>query len=544
MEEFGVKRFQMLERFRWMIATRLTASVFVFIIYFFVKKFSVFNFPFVPFAACCFLEAFVNQPYSFITKRVKALDYLTYLHLVFDLILISLIIHFLGGIEFAFFSVAYPIIIVLAAIMLSRTACYTVAFLSSVAYASIVSLEFYKILPHVPLFGFALDGLHQFGIVAANILFFYFVAFLCGYSTDMIEERTEKLEQEKRFSENVIATIVDGLVILDESGRIKEANNAIERLSGFRRQELVGVNIADKILKKGTGDKFLKALKVLSEGSDLRDFEIFISSKDGNDIPMSINASLLKSPTEKPSIVAILRDTTKDKLMDKLKTEFVSNITHELLTPLTSINGFIVMILEGKAGEVTQKQKEFLEIVKKQARHLKGMIESMLDFSRMETGRLDLYPELLEVESVVAEAVSDMQPQIAEKEIKVSVVAGKATPKVLADRLRLQRAFGNIFGNAIKFTPRGRAIKIAIEEEKGFVKVSVCDEGIGLAKENLEKVFERFYQVDSALTRVIGGAGMGLAIAKEIVEKHDGRVWAESEGVGRGSTFIFTLPAA
>lgn len=545
MESFGVKRYRTLEKFRWMVWTRFVTALFVFLIYFFVKKMNVFNFPFVPFAFCCFLEGVINQPYPFVTNRIKKLDYLTYANLVLDLILVSAIIHFLGGIEFAFFSIAYPIIIVLAGIMLSSRACYIVATFSGFAYAALVALEYNRLLPHIPLFGLKLDSLHQFGIVAANILFFYFVAFLSGYSTDLIEEREKKLEEEKRFSESVIANMVDGLVVLDEGGRIKELNAAVEKMSGYSREKLIGVDVIGKLFTREAGARFRNALKDMADHKDIRDLEVTLATASGGGIPLSINASILRIPEEKRvNIIATLRDISREKTMEKMKIEFISTVTHELLTPLTSINGFVTMILEGKAGAVDEKQKHFLEIVRKQTKYLKSMIESMLDFSRIETGRLELNPELLTVGEVAAEMVADMEPQIREKELVIEIDCKDAGCKVLADRVRLGRVFSNIFGNAIKFTPRGRKIKVGVAEEKGFVSVSVIDEGIGISKEYLEKIFEKFFQIDSALTRVVGGAGMGLAIAKEIIEKHGGRIWAESEGVGKGAKLTFNLPRA
>jgi|GEM_PF-1001863 len=540
MEGFNTQRYQMLERFRWMFRVRMLAAGFVFIVYFFVRKINIFGFPFIPFASCCFLEAFVNQPYAFLTKRVKALGALTYTHLIIDIVLISLIIHYLGGIEFAFFSVAYPLIIIIAGIMLSRKACYFVAFVSSIAYSAIVALEFYNLIPHNPLFGFRLDGLHQFGIVAANILFFYFVAFISGYSTDLIQERTRKFEREKKFSENVIATLLDGLVILDVSGRIKEINKAVERMTGLTREEIIGLDITPVLFASASREAFLRAFDEAKTKGEIKGLELELVSG----IPVSINASLLKMQEEGENVVAIMRDISKEKAIDKLKTEFISTVTHELLTPLTSISGFVTMMLNGKAGAVTEEQKNFLGIVKRQAAHLKGLIQSMLDFSRIETGRLELHPEPAQVEDVISEVINDMQPQLQEKHINIQVGIKDGLPQVLVDKARLSRAFSNILGNAIKFTPRGRAINISVEDERGYIRIKVMDEGIGISKENLEKVFEKFYQVDSALTRVVGGAGMGLSIAREIIEKHNGQIWVESPGIGGGSTFIFTLPVS
>lgn len=545
MTEFRRERFELLEKFTWMRRVRVLAALFVFIIYFFVKKLSVFSFPFIPFTFCCFVEGAVNQPYPFITSRLKALNFLTYIHLVLDIVLISAIIHYLGGIEFAFFSIAYPLIIVLAGIMLSRNACYTVAFISSIAYSAIIALEYFKFIPHNPLFGLKLDGLHQFGIVAANILFFYFVAFLSGLSSELIEEKTKKLEREKRFSEEVIATMADGLVVIDEDGRIQELNRAIVKMTGFVREEMIGFSISQKLLS-GPSSQTVSAA-ILSAGSlgEVRDIEAQLVARDSTNIPVKINISMLDRDAKgRKSFVAIIRDITRDKATDKLKTEFISTITHELLTPLTSIIGFVKMILEKKMGDLSDLQNNALQIVTKQAKHLKDLIESMLDFSRMETGKLDLHPEPTQISEIVQETISEMEPQITEKGLKVSVKINSAIPEVLADRSRIHRAFTNILGNAIKFTPRGRNIEIHLWEDRGFLNVCVKDEGIGIFKENFEKIFDRFYQVDNTLTRVVGGAGVGLAIAKEIVGKHGGRIWVESDGLGLGSRFMFTLPVS
>ncbi len=545
MAEYSGQRYDMMEKFKWMRRFRFFGAAFVFIVYFIVKKINVFHFPLIPFSMLCFSEGILNQPYPFIVKRIKRLDILAYVHMIFDLILISGIIHFLGGIEFSFFSVVYPLIIIYAGIVLSREACYHAAFFSSIAFASIVSLEYFRIIPHIPLFGLRLDALHQFGVVAANILFFYFVATLAGYSTTLLKEKSKKLEEEKIYSENILATMVDGLMVLDVNGIIKDVNKATENILGYSREEIIGHRKIENICKEGKQKKLIDWLKRIRHEGVVKDMQLELLNKEGYEVPVKISASLLKDVGGKTiGIVAILHDATKEREVDRVKNNFVSNITHELLTPLTSIGGFLSLLQAGRAGELNSEQRGYITIIQNQSRHLGGLIESLLDFSRMETGKMQIHEEESSLEVVVDQIISDTKPLLEDKNLTLETHIKQGLPMVSIDKKRIGRALFNILGNAVKFTPRGGKIIVSMREERGFIEVSVADTGIGISKDNLERIFEKFYQIDSSLTRIAGGAGVGLTIAREIIESHGGRILAESEGLGKGSKFTFFIPVA
>ncbi|MCX5726564.1 MAG: ATP-binding protein [Candidatus Saganbacteria bacterium] len=237
----------------------------------------------------------------------------------------------------------------------------------------------------------------------------------------------------------------------------------------------------------------------------------------------------------------------KLKELDRMKTEFMSMVSHELRTPLTSISGFVSHMLDGKTGNLTETQTKFLKIVKDQSKHLESLIGSLLDFSRIETGKLVIITEPVNLGTFIKDVVNSMQPELEGKELKLKMHIEDGISAVLFDQEKIRRVISNLIGNAIKFTPSPGSIEIAARKEKRkgkgkFVEISVADTGIGVRHENLKRIFYKFYQVDSSMTRAVGGMGMGLSIAKEIVRAHGGKIWAESEGEGRGSKFIFTLP--
>lgn len=241
-------------------------------------------------------------------------------------------------------------------------------------------------------------------------------------------------------------------------------------------------------------------------------------------------------------MVIILHDMSKEKEADKVKSEFISTITHELRTPLTSIEGFVSLILARKVGDIPPKQEEFLNIVQAQSKNLKKMIQNLLEFSRFVTGKMKMEKSVTLVKDVLEGVLIGTKPQIEKKKLDLSLNINEQIPDVMADSEKLAMVISNIIGNAIKFSHEGGKLTIKMAKDGKNLLFSVSDTGLGLSKENLEKIFERFYQVDSSLTRKVGGAGVGLAVAKEIVEAHGGRIWAESAGKGKGVTVSFTLP--
>jgi signal transduction histidine kinase len=233
------------------------------------------------------------------------------------------------------------------------------------------------------------------------------------------------------------------------------------------------------------------------------------------------------------------------KRLDKLKSTFISSVSHELRTPLTVIKEFISLILEGHGGALSEDQREYLTIANKNILRLTNLIETLLDFSRIESGKgLRLKFEPIPLNGVVGEALMTLSQRLEEKGITFENRLDPDIPMVLGDRNRLVEVFINLIGNGIKFTPHGGKLAIdsrGLTEKRDYLKVVVSDTGVGISQEDLPKVFDRFYQGQTTQEGMISGTGLGLAITKEIIEGHRGSIVAESR-LGSGAAFVFTLP--
>jgi len=233
------------------------------------------------------------------------------------------------------------------------------------------------------------------------------------------------------------------------------------------------------------------------------------------------------------------------KRLDQLKSIFISSVSHELRTPLTVIKEFISLMIEGHVGTLTEDQKEYLGIANKNILRLTNLIETLLDFSRIESGKgLKLRFEPVRLIGVVEDALMTLSQRLEEKGIAFENRIDPDAPVVLADRNRLVEVFINLIGNGIKFTPHGGMITIdsrGLTEKRDYLKVVVTDTGVGISPEDLPKVFDRFYQGQTTEKGIVQGTGLGLAITKEIIEGHQGSIFAESK-LASGASFIFTLP--
>ena len=233
------------------------------------------------------------------------------------------------------------------------------------------------------------------------------------------------------------------------------------------------------------------------------------------------------------------------KRLDQLKSTFISSVSHELRTPLTVIKEFISLMLEGHVGALTEDQREYLGIANRNIIRLTNLIETLLDFSRIESGKgLKLRFEPTRLMEVVEDAVMTFSQQLEERRVALENRLDPDIPLVLIDRNRLVEAFINLIGNGIKFTPPGGKITIdsrGLTEKRDYLKIVVTDTGVGISPEDLPKVFDRFYQGGRTQTGLITGTGLGLAITKEIIETHQGYIQAESKSES-GSSFVFTLP--
>lgn len=227
---------------------------------------------------------------------------------------------------------------------------------------------------------------------------------------------------------------------------------------------------------------------------------------------------------------------------NRMKTQFLTSVSHELRTPLNSIIGFSEILADGLVGSVNSEQAECLKDILDSGRHLLTVINDLLDFSKIDAGRVKLEPASLEISTLFDELQRALAPLVEKKRQHLSFEQIGQLPPIIADPVRVKQVFLNLLSNANKFTPEGGSIVTTCRElEPGTLLFSVSDNGIGIRPEDHALIFEEFRQVDGSLTREVPGTGLGLTISKRIVELHGGRIWVESE-LHRGSTFYVTLP--
>lgn len=231
--------------------------------------------------------------------------------------------------------------------------------------------------------------------------------------------------------------------------------------------------------------------------------------------------------------------------LDQIKSVFVSVAAHELRTPLTSVAGYVEMMLNGDYGAVTAEQRDVLQVVHGSAQRLVAVTNDLLDITRIEAGRLELLLTPVDLPALLRQVAAEFAPQIERKQQVLEVRCDAGIPPVLCDRVRVAQIAGNLLSNANKYSPQGGAIVLSLGRaaEEGFALLTVADSGLGIASEDQAVLFTRFFRGSSALAAAVAGAGLGLSIARSLVELHGGRIWFESRP-GQGSTFYVTLPVA
>ena len=244
--------------------------------------------------------------------------------------------------------------------------------------------------------------------------------------------------------------------------------------------------------------------------------------------------------TERTQELAIANERLKQ--LDRLKSDFVSNVSHELRTPLTAIKGSVDLLLREVPGALNEKQAHYLSRVRSNTQHLAGLINDLLDLSRIEAGKVELKATRISLGGLVHEVVETLRPVAAERSIELEATVPEVSALVWADRDKVTQVLMNLIGNAIKFTPpHGHIAVVTTRNGSEWVKISVADTGPGIPAEEREKIFDKFYQVAAPGAQKPKGTGLGLAISRSLVELHGGKIWVESEP-NHGSVFSFTLP--
>jgi len=368
---------------------------------------------------------------------------------------------------------------------------------------------------------------HQIGIAIAN--------------ARLIEEA----ERRRAMLDSVMCSLVDGLILLDRRGRIIFVNPRAEQmldlpadtLLGQRAGELDGL-LAGRVAQP---QEVMSRLQAAAEDLEATPAVEVLLTVPG---PRTVEVRLfpiLGAGEGRLGLGLLLRDISREKELDEIKSQLLATVSHELRTPLASIKGFATTLLREDVEWDEASRHEFLSIIDQESDRLSELIGNLLDMSRIEAGTLRVEPELADLGALLQETAAEFQVMTHAHRFEARVP--EALPPVWADPRRTRQVLRNLVENAVKYSPDGGSVCLEVGVQADQAVVSVADEGLGIDARHQERIFERFYQADSASTRQVGGSGLGLAISKAIVEAQGGRIWVESE-VGIGSTFYFTLPLA
>ncbi len=351
-----------------------------------------------------------------------------------------------------------------------------------------------------------------------------------------------RLINEKIKNESILKNLADGVIGIDDDNKIMMLNSVMEGWFGIRERQCLEKPIASCISNQ-TLLQFLRKVRDENKpGLWVSESEIVIkSTKTWRNIFLQARAAkVVNEKNELIGIVAILRDVTREKEIDRMKTELVSMVAHELRSPLTSISGFSELLLDPTVNR--EQSEEYAGIILKESNRLSELINKFLDISKIEAGKIQVKKVPMQITDVLDKVLDVNLHQAEKKGIVVSVKVAPDIPLVYGDKDMMEQVILNLFNNAVKYSPENTAIEIRLKERETDVLFEIEDNGYGISEKSLPRIFEKFYRVtDNDKVREVTGTGLGLSLVKEIIELHNGSIQVKSK-VGEGSTFSFNLP--
>ena len=353
--------------------------------------------------------------------------------------------------------------------------------------------------------------------------------------TKQLLEKTLQLAEQKNKVSTIINGMGEGLIGCDDNGAIIHINQAALSLFNLSEETVIGALFADyfsaltKFIEYHPGDSMLveqKLFDVCSNGKDLR---------------ISVSPIFDEDEQRNDGFVLIVQDRTEQAELDRMRLDLISIVSHELRSPLTSIKGYLDLMISGDLGVFPQEMKSYIDIISSNTNRLATLIDDMLDLSRIESGKLNMSFGKVEVKYLCDLVFLTMKPQAEKKKLKFSLDVEEGLA-ISGDIDRMQQALTNLVSNAIKYTPEEGSVIIYANRTNEFIVIAVKDSGFGISKDNQMRLFQKFFRIKNEKTRNIGGTGLGLCITKSIVEAHDGKIIVDSKEE-QGSNFIIEIPA-
>jgi NtrC-family two-component system sensor histidine kinase KinB len=354
------------------------------------------------------------------------------------------------------------------------------------------------------------------------------------------ELNIHQLISEKKKSETIVESIADPIIVTDDDGIVILMNKAAAEILDVSADKVTGKSLRG-ILKDERWASILESGADEQAGSPTKDVLLTLERFGKRIYLRPRQTKILDRDQRAEGIVTLLQDVTRFKDLDEMKTEFLATVSHEFRTPLTSINMTVDILSKEVVGSINDRQRELLDAAKDDCERLGKLVKELLDLSRLEARQQGMKTESFNIRELLEESVRSLRLPFKEKRISLAITVDADVPPVTGNRQQFTWVITNLASNALRFTPEGGSVQITAMKQQNAVCVAVTDTGPGIPPEAQSTIFDKFVQIKEPAETTPGSVGLGLAIAREVVEAHEGRIWVESSG-GSGSTFCFTIP--
>ena len=355
------------------------------------------------------------------------------------------------------------------------------------------------------------------------------------------EESRKEAVSERNKTMAIIENLTDGILLLNKMNQVEIISPPVVDFFRKEKEAVIGKDVSDLF----SGEDLKQLKEALIDGEAGRKVkQIFRQEVSvGNRLDLEVTTVYLKTESEEKGVLIIFHDVTRDKLVERMKTEFVSIAAHQLRTPLSAIKWTLRMVLDGDAGALSGEQKELLEKTYVSNERMISLINDLLNVSRIEEGRF-LYKQAPgQLEEVVKTVVESSKELFKMRKVSMSVDIPEGISPVNMDKEKMELAVQNLVENAAKYTPEGGSIHITLEKHEAEVVFKIKDTGVGIPEAEHERIFTKFFRGDNVIKMETEGSGLGLYTTRNIIDAHRGKIWFESKE-GKGTTFFFSLPYA
>ena len=365
--------------------------------------------------------------------------------------------------------------------------------------------------------------------------------------TAQLAQKVREVEAEKVKDEALLSSIGEGMVAIDADGRVVKVNQPAAATLGVGADKLNGQKITELVTfhddqGQAVPPESQPGFLALHHGQKTE--EVYqLSRADNPKVAVSVTSSPVRLEGRTIGVIMVIRDVTKEREVDRMKTEFISLASHQLRTPLSAIRWFSEMLISGDAGELQAEQKEFAQNISDSTDRMIQLVSSLLNISRIESGRIIIDPKPTDMQKLVSGIVSDLHAKIDERQQNLAISIHDGLDNINLDPRLIGQVYLNLLTNAIKYTPKGGDITVLVSKKGDEIISQVSDNGYGIPKDQQDKMFQKFFRADNVAKVETDGTGLGMYLVKAIVESSGGKIWFQSEE-GKGTTFWFSLPAA